>query len=320
MKLVRHHRAFSHTNWALPPQEINRIEQLANSIGTSDQVEILKWLFAEHRPNAFLDSREEDIKAHRIEAAKKVFEEGGVQSLERLAENTNLSGLVGEAVAHLEISQEQKQAILLHFLDRPDGKTTTIARCLVGELFRIEQLEIPAFIQRYAPSLSNDQFAKFALALPPCSMVWDIIEEHGEEAARTYWKSVDLYRGDDIEEARRAIRKLLDHENVGTAIYTISIADCTVPSDLIMETLRRMPEVLERISNPIAANNFDYEVEELFKCLDRNDDVPIEDLVQLEFNYFPLIERRGRGFPAIKTHLKTSPSFFCRPSKNSLSA
>ncbi|MDT7043596.1 hypothetical protein [Candidatus Nitronereus thalassa] len=310
MKLVRHHRAFSHTDWALHPQEIDRIEQLAISVEPSDPVEVFQWLFADIRPDLLWENGEENIKIRRIEAAKRIFEDGGVQSLERLAGTIDPSGLVGEAIAHLEINQDQRKAILLHFLNQPDVRALTIARSLVGELFRIEGLEIPAFIQRYATSLSDEEFAKFSLGLPSCSIVWDAVEERGEDAASTYWENGDLDRRNNPEEVVRAVKSMLRYHRVERAIYTIAFAHCPVPSDLVIGALKRLPEVLERLPNPIATNNFGYTVTSLFECLDRNNDVPIEKLVGLEIAHFPLIERRGRGYPAIKTHLKNNPGFF----------
>lgn len=310
MELVREHRAFSTTNWALPAEEINRLETIGRAIEPPDPVEVNQWLFHNQFPNFEFSENEENLNKLRIEAIDKILESGETGSLVRLAKASPYPGLIGRALAEASINQTGKRKLLSYFLNQSDGFAVSISRCMVAGLFKTANLAVKDFITEYAPGLQGEPFGRFAQGLPSVPEVWDAIALQGGQAEAGYWTGIGYYVGDKTGEVTRAAYSLLKHNRVADALLTIGMAKCPVSSRIIIEILERIPEVLSQLSSPLPISNSRYDIEWLFKRLDQNADISEEKLVELEMKFFPFLEASTRGFSGIKAHLKSNPAFF----------
>lgn len=308
---VRRHRAFSDTDWAIPEEVLQRIELLADAIMPADPVEVHCWLFAEHWPDHTLRPDDAALAETRSAAFKEVRSEGGLEAIVRLAEKTNYPGLIGEAAALSLDDPNEVADILEFFLKRSDDRSETIVSCFVSALFRNADLSVDEFIARHVGDLGGREFGKFARGLPSGTETWDAVDAKGDLAEATYWRGMRYFIGDEADEISRAALSLLKHDQVYAAIQTVGLAKRKgVSSDLVIKTLKRVPEVIDKIVDQGGLYNFKFDVVRMFECLDENGDIPDEEFVRLEFEFFPLIEHTGREFPAIKRHLENNPEFF----------
>lgn len=310
MELVRMHRAFATANWALTPEEINQLETIARAIEPPDPVEVNQWLFHDQFPDFEFPENEENLNKLRIEAIEKILESGGTGSLVRLAKVSPYPGLIGRALAEANINQTGKRDLLVYFLNQSDGFAVSISQCMVASFFKTANLAVEDFISDYASGLIGEPFGRFAQGLPSVPNVWDAIAQQGSQAEAGYWTGIGYYVGDKTGEVTRAAYSLLKHNRVADALLTIGMAKCPISSPTIIEILERIPEVLSQLSSPLPIRNSRYDIELLFKRLDRNADISEEKLVELEMKFFPFLEASTRGFSGIKTHLKSDPDFF----------
>lgn len=310
MELVRQHRAFSTANWALPPEEIDRLEVMARTIEPHDQVEIYHWLFHDQFPDLEFPRNTENGEKLRIEAIEKILEKGGRESLDRMAKSSPLPGLIGQALAQAQINEKEKREHFEYFLNQPEGFAIAIGRCMAAHFFNTASLPLKDFIAEYSARLPEEAFGRFAQGLPSGPDVWDAVEHRGSQAENAYWSGTGYYVGDKTENVGRAAYALLKHNRVADALMTIGVAKCPVPTTIIIDILERTPEVLAQLSNPLVISNFRYDVQWLFERLDENADISEKKLVELELQFFPFLITSTRGLRGIKTHLKNSPDFF----------
>lgn len=308
---VRHHRAFGDTDWAMPEEVLQRVELLAEAIKPTDPVEIHCWLFAKHSPDHTLEPDDDALAETRSTAFKNIWHGGGLDAVVRLAEKTSYPGLIGDAAALSLDNPNEVAEFLDFFLKRPDARSETIVSCFTSAHFRNAGLNVDQYIAQQAGELGEKDFGKFARGLPSGTKTWDVVDDKGDLAAATYWRGMRCFVGDETFEITRAARSLLKHDQVYAAIQTVGFAKRkSVPSDLVVETIRRVPEVIDKSLDQGGLHNFKFDVVRLFECLDENNDIPDEELVRLEFEFFPLLEHTGRKMPAIDRHLKNNPEFF----------
>jgi hypothetical protein len=181
----------------------------------------------------------------RLAAVNEVLAAEGKGGLVRLAEKTAYPGLVGQAAAAATITDEQKRSFLAFFLGHPDGCSETIVRCFVESLFKEEGVPLPHFIAKYGCGIAGRPFGVFAQGLPVGSETWDAVEARGDDAETAYWKS-NVYLGQaDAKLVARAVRAMLRHEQIPSAVHTLA---CAIPSEVILETLERVPRFLKTAS------------------------------------------------------------------------
>jgi hypothetical protein len=222
-----------------------------------------------------------------VAAVKDVIATDGLEALARLATKTAYSGLIGRAAAAAMVADEHRRNLLAFFLDRADGCSDTIVRCFVEELFKDQGISLLNFIAKYACRIDGRSFGVFAQGLPVCPETWDAVEARGEEAEATYWKSgISLHQAEPKVE--RAIRALLHHGQVATAADAIAYSSSGISSEVILETLKRVPAFLNDSADTRVLNEFTHRIERLFEILDENRDMSDQDVVNLEMKLIPL--------------------------------
>lgn len=103
--LARRHREFRDAEWALPEEEVVRLEEAVSAAAPYDAPDRAKWLFVNSHPDIGIrkgqnyEEYEQELERLRIAAVATILESGGLPALEAFAQSVELPHLVGWALA-----------------------------------------------------------------------------------------------------------------------------------------------------------------------------------------------------------------------------
>jgi hypothetical protein len=138
--LVRRHRTYANTRWALPEAELELLAEISQKFKPVEPIERHRWLFNEHAPDLgtgtradFLEYQETVLRA-RAEAAGEILSSEGPDGVIELAKECELPSALGFALAEAGPDVDDNQIITL--LDNPEPKLVDFARGYVTRRLR----------------------------------------------------------------------------------------------------------------------------------------------------------------------------------------
>jgi hypothetical protein len=149
----------------------------------------------------------------------------------------------------------------------------------------------------------------FFLALPQRRTSWTKLETTPEKIQNIYWKKINplLYQ-DDLEDKLYVIKKLMEQKRYITLVDKIAHDSDELPSELLAEILSHAvtaaPEEGARTDR--------YDIGQIFKTLHARNDLPLQQLAQLEWWYLPFLSHSyGEHKPVhLLKELTENPVFF----------
>lgn len=148
------------------------------------------------------------------------------------------------------------------------------------------------------------------VSFPQKRIVWDLLESFNKEVRESYWKQCAVRLFDlPVDDKIYALKQLLLVKRHFTALNTAALFVEEIPADLIVE-------LLQKTATEKSMEDFQllqpYDVEGLFKALDKSFDVKEEEIAQLEWLYLPILTRVGSERPPKMLHkeLSYNPEFF----------
>jgi hypothetical protein len=140
--LIRQHRTYSNTAWAIPENELSQLAEIAEQIKPADLPDQVRWLFDEHVPDLGQGRRadvvdyQELLFQERVRAARKVFASGGLEGVIGLARECKLPWVLGFALADTSLKPDEEQIVSL--LDNEDLKLVDFAKGYGSRRLRLE--------------------------------------------------------------------------------------------------------------------------------------------------------------------------------------
>jgi hypothetical protein len=151
---------------------------------------------------------------------------------------------------------------------------------------------------------SPEQVGQLLVLLPFERRTWDLVDAKGDAVSAWYWAHTpSLYaRGEDADEARRAIRTLLAHERPVAAISVIRMAlfnKQEIEPSLLMHALEGWMGFAAKVEKPGQLQGSRYDLHLVFQTLQQraqqeDPGVDVERLAQLEWAFLGLLD----GHPA----------------------
>jgi hypothetical protein len=329
---LHRHRQFPDAEWALPAEEIKRLEAIYHRFAPADPLERIAWLFRPpvqlpNPPKEGWQAEEREIDQARQEAALKLYREHGIDGLLGLARVvTGGAGYVGKALCDAGVADLEP---LLEVAIRSDHtQDRDVAHGLVVCLFNAGgQPWAQSLIDRARAEAWGERALLIILhALPQRRWVWDQAIAAGSDIETAFWDTTPIWWIDEGEETAYAIQKLI---TAGRARYALHLAgrgrQVALPSALLLEVLRqavRQPPDAKSASND--STMFQHYVVEILTQLDKRTDVEANDLAGLEWAYLPVLTHSRRPAKVLRKGLSEQPSLFIemiraafRPSEDS---
>lgn len=256
-ELARRHRSFEVADWALPPDDIDQLEVIANSLRPTDVVEASVWLFAEWHPDLGDCSPRDDfddyksvLDRRRAEAVGTAFDNHGLEGIFRLAHGALKAGggdavAVGMALARSAqtgasgdgnrtetLAGVESQLIEWAALIPEIGDLDAFARKRAADgfyLIRREAEDVEPIEQRVRDEeLSPAERAALLNSWDKYPDAWEMAASFGSDTEAEYWHRFSTWGLGDFEYAEVAAECLL---TVGRADAAVDLLGSYPPPD-----------------------------------------------------------------------------------------
>ena len=319
-RVIARHRTYASAAWALPEEEVDRLERIHESLEPPDLLSRHAWLFSSHPqiPRSLESSwteRQEELSRRRMAAVEEVSADLGTEGLEDLAARAENPAAVGLAFGQSELLPEgdEQEAFLTRALEAEEEHARELG---IGFAVGRRQKEgwdwAAARISGAGGTWSPEQRARFLSQLPIEDRLFRILDGADEETRAAYWALASPYRLSDPNDCVMVTEAFLEHGRPYSAVETIALwtdqAEPSVPALLIARALE------EAGTTPPPENEdlpmFGYHAVELLEPLYDVEAVDDEVLARLEWVLLPLLDQQGKAPRIFHEELGRSPGLF----------
>ena len=306
-------REFAEAKWALPEEEVARLESLTTRLQPAAPAVRLKWLFDEHLPSIPGVQRGHGLNTYapaiddlREQAARELAAAGDWDDIYRFAKEVKLPWFLGPALAKAGIDDYDQQ--LLALLDSEDWADLQLASSYFARRFRAQGWSwLEDVLGR---ELAPRQHARLLLATDDYPTSWERAEAAGGDIAKTFWAEFPKHGlGADFPHVGHVATKMIEVGRVGAALDHVNLylGDETGAehAELVAHGLELL---LERPADPDLEHLAQFGLRQLFDYLGRSG-VDEARLARLEWAYLPAFEFEPAP-PTLSRHLAAEPDFF----------
>jgi transcriptional regulator with XRE-family HTH domain len=317
-KLIGHHRCFADAKWALPQEEVNRIEVIYQMFVPIDPVAQRAWLFAHDAQ--LLDGarrdewelREKQLTEKRTQAVAEILKLTGFSGVDRLIDEAKEPRMVGIAYLLASTSPDDPTQVLKGFLETDSPAAQQFAHGLVaaGNYHRGWQWSKLVLGLATKEHWSEAAITSLLLALPSERRVWMEAASFGATVRRAYWQRASFSTHNQSSEDRLyAIEQMMDVGRARDLVELLASSPKGVPSSTIVDVLEAAA-TSPWPQDGNAAVMSQWGVAELLKALDADESVDDAVVAKLEWLYLALLEHSQRTPIVLHRFMAVDPNFF----------
>ena len=317
-RFISHHRSFPAADWALPVQEIDRVERIYEQFSPADPILKLSWIFGNGVPllsgrnGDNWSQRDNGLTDLRKRAVESLIRDHGMNSLYRLIELAENPFQVGLAYGLIARSKSEADKLLLDTLDSAAPASRGFVKGLAAARFHDEGEEWSrkALATAVKNGLPEAAVVELLLALPSQRSTWDSAATLGDRINALYWKDAMFFvHNQSAEDLEYAINQMVAVDRAPEVIEGVGGDSSAISPGTILCVLR------EAIGDPLptggnAAVMFQWGVARLFTRLDGERTVSDDEIAELEWLYLALLEHSERPAKMLHRLMSSQPQFF----------
>lgn len=308
-KTIKHHKRFSHTDWAMKNDRILKLEGVLSLIQPKDILDEQSPLFNialnyDLEGEEDFEQTEEKLLSLRKKALEKILNiNSDISQIIKLVNKVETPSLVAEALFNLDSFDFDKD-IYPALLNIEDKKLDNFVNNYSYYKYRQQG---KCWLEKFNISDWNEELQlDFLKKLPFVPDVWAIVESYSQRIKDIYWKTVDVnpYQNDKTVEL---INYLLLYNRPIAALKCFSkliYSEQDIDSSLIIKTL----DLLEKSEENKKGIDV-HAIERMIHCLQTANDVEFETLAMLEWRFYPLLKHSTKPI-TLKKKLVEQPEFF----------
>jgi len=307
------HRKFTKSKWALPAEEIDKIEKIGNRFKPSDLSKQFAWLFDEFMPDIpDIERRSADYDSTlaqlRAEAAAEIATTSTWPKLRHFGVSTKMPGLFGATLVEANMTMYDSE--VLGLLNTNESSDLQFASGYLARRFRTEGWPW-VDCQMREGKLSPEQCGWLLLATDDFPKAWEVAEAASEQIATAFWRHFRTFGlGPDFAYVETVAQRLTEVGRPGGALDLLVLYR---RQDRESERADLMANCLERLLHCDPENSdirilSHGDLVETFSCLERSS-LSTERLAKLEWAYLAIFDY-GSSPPTLSRYLAQDPSFF----------
>jgi hypothetical protein len=311
------HREYSDAEWALPPEELEKIDQVQTLLKPDSPSDRHAWLFQEWTPplqghsiGSDYQAYEAALAASRKDAVSEIDRSEGYSALLHLAHEATQAWWVGIAIADATAAKYERE--LVSFLGSDDSVDSELGASYVARRFKHEGWPWLEQLPERTPSLTTAQRAILLLQTSDYPKSWQRADELGEETARAFWIRFRIYGLGGFTNTAYAAERLMRVGRNAAALQLIEIYIKREGSDVkqLLEHAASALEALLQTDDLEVGTLRQYDFVRLFDLFYEHEAVlGWERIAHLEWQYLPAL-----GFDAnpkmLGRLLARDPNFF----------
>jgi len=310
--LAQKHRGFQEAGWALPPGDLEPIEEAVKQLEPRDPVKQVVWLFNDYSPKGGMPKGQdymEEANRDRADAVRKLRLEHGVPALLELARGAKLPHFVGIAIGEASDAIEDAQEAFAASLkaDAQVPLDSSIALSAVAH-YKFTGAWDDWFV-KFAASMETATVASLFLRWPDNRDTWNVVSQVSPEVDAEYWRRKWAFRQSAQDGFKFAFTKYMSIGRFSAILDMIAYDESLLSTAECVQVLQGL--LAEINSDPSKLQHAHHAVLEMIKELERRQDANIEDVAALEYQYFPVLEHQAEPV-ALNRVLGMSPVMFMR--------
>lgn len=310
--LVRHHRKYINTDWALPEDVVNNIAETAQALALTSPAFKYHHLFSGRDFDLYDEKGNYEEQQKRLDQARQaaiveILGGGGIDAVLKFAAKVAAPYEVGRALG-VVASDDIELSILPSLLDSEnDPLVRAVAGFVWARFWQLKTGWVDAVLER---TWTPQHRAKFLTLLPFEEEIWKKVSLYLKNVYEAlYWENAKVNPYGPDRDLTIAIEKLLEYGREGAAVMCVArMADGESRFDESLATRA----LLAVLGSGRGIQELDkYQVVELIKHLQESETADKNALFQIEWNFLPWLDRFSSGAPVtLEKRLASDPAFF----------
>ncbi len=316
-KLISHHRSCATTDWAFSEEILKHYDDLYSLYEPEDVIGKSIWMFdgypefsdAHSYEELPMHDREQIVTKRREDGLRSIYENYGIEKIIELSNVVNEKWDLGRTLSHI-VDNELEILKLCTQLQTEEEDLQFINGFLVNKcgekgLDWIANL----FVQLEDLGYSTVSLAQLLIPLPQSMELWNYIDLLDSKIREFYWmKMVPNFYRFDLEGKEFGLKKLLDYKRFFWATDVCYHFVDELSSNLIFNTLNKLATEESCDKHQFRG----YEINRIFKSLNKREDLEHEKIVQLEWLFLPILTSYNSSHKPKRLHreIAENPKFF----------
>jgi len=309
--LVSKHRKFADAEWAMEPEQVNKIAALAERLAPEAPALRYRRLFSEQDFNLYeekgnYEKQRNELEARRQRAVDEIFATGGVQvvlAFAKAVESPWRVGITFGMVAEDDVDRE----VLPELMETQTKSLAQFVEGFVQGRFRNRGWQWVDAIDTSKWTLA--QIGQLLAYLPFTPETWERSARLLREDESPYWTKTNANPYETEKGLEVAVSRLIKHGRPYAAIrclHRMQHDKQPLHSDLAVRALLAALDSSESVRVDV------YDIVEIIKALQDDPGTNPEALMQIEWAYLPLFDRHHGAYPKfLGQRLADDPDFFC---------
>ncbi len=311
-RFTTEHRRFSNEKWALPEDTLAQLDEISTELAPTSPIFLYQPLFSNRHMELYdekenWDEQQKKLLKRRDEAVAEIWFNRDIEAVFDFAALVELPNSVGFSLGAIA-DKTIDQALLPAKLNSTDKVIASLLSPFIRRRLFDSDWEWCDRIDK--STWTEPQILQFLFTLPFTKNAWQRAEAWLGEGISQYWSHVYANPYDGDSELSYAVERLLEHDRPVAAIDCIErMRHAEHPVDV--ELCTRALTAVAATSESLRRTDY-FNVAQLIGFLQSSDSVSEEDLLRIEWAFFPLLEGDFGVTPKLlEAKLAEDPEVFC---------
>lgn len=295
-------------------QTAARAKAAYDRLEPQDPVQRNAWLFrktwiddsADEIEEEALDyrARDERIARLRENAAREVFQSGGVAALMKLAETGDAGYNLGWAFAAITSDEAALIAALLEFIDGGELEGTR-RDVVMGILIQGSERSL---LDKAVHQVSEEKVVPLLTSAPFDRATWAVVNSFGDDVRAAYWRAVPPHWNRNQEDLLVGVTNLLKANRPRAAFQFAHFSMKELPPLVLFDLLTAIARGSGEATNTYQLNRYD--LHEAFSQLNESAEVKIDAMAGLEFAFIDIFNDGEARPENLEKEIARNPELF----------
>lgn len=312
VNLAIEHRKFADSNWAMKPEQLDKLNDAIKYLEPKSLVLRHRRLFSEISFELFeecgnYEEQYKQLENARYQAVCEISKAEGIEAIFELANNVDAPWYVGIEYGKI-VTKDADLVILPKLLESDNGSLKIFAGGFIRGRFQekgwlwVDRINLKNW--------SSSQVGQFLAYLPFTSKTWDLVTIHLQEDENPYWSRANPALNEETKNIEYGINQLIEHNRPMVAIRCLGGMKHFKQSYSSEIAIRALNAAVNSNENIGSMDN--YVLRKLIESLQNNSNVKQDDLLRIEWMYLPLFYYSKDVSPkTLEQQLAEKPEFFC---------
>jgi hypothetical protein len=311
--LIAQHKKFADAEWALPTQEVSKVENILRRLAPSNPLLLYKRYFTPRDYDLYeekgnYEQQRKDLEKRRQDVILNILKTGGIESVLTFAKEVESPWRVGFSFGSILKNEEHDVEILPSLLNSENKALAEFTAGYVGGKFHNSGWQWADCVVTHDWNI--DDASQFFVLLPFGNETWERVTRFLENKESSYWRKAAVNPYQVQDNLDYAIEKLIQYNR---PYKTIECIYKKLHDKQPIDQSRAAQALLAALKSSESPSSVGvYQIIDVIKGLQNDANTNPEDLFLIEWAYLRILNEYHDAFPKLLNQkLANEPSFFC---------